>query len=777
MKQRLMLMLMLLAAVPVISAISGGTWVAQKIAGEQIVEQVREKLISVRELKKAHVEDFFLGIRGQIATVSKNDMVVKSSRQFVSAFRAILSGSEAEFSSRKKGLSDYYTNEFQPRYEALNPQKDFSGINLLSGLSEKQITLQGLYISENANPLGEKHLLDFPGDKSRYSRVHQRFHLQYRYILEQSGYYDIFLVEPDSGEIIYSVYKELDFATSLIDGPYADSGLAEAFRAAANAESPDFVYMTDFSAYTPSYGYPAAFISAPVYNDDKKVSVLIFQIPGDRLNQIMTSSQQWQQVGLGASGETYLVGADGKMRSSSRFLLQSPQSYKEMMANNGEDVVQLKEMEAKGTTVLLQKADTVGVDRALKGETGFDIFPDYRGVSVLSAFSSVDIAGVNWVIMSEMDEAEAFKPASDLSVFLLKSSLAIAVVMIAITSFLGWLFASRLTAPIYRLTKEIGEIERESDLARRLNSKQGEVTVGIVNSLNLMLEKLHGIIAMVATSADSMANASANVKEVSSVTSQDVLKQKNETDRVGNAMQQMATTVNVVGAHADDANRAAKEANDKALEGNQLVASATASITGLAKEVDRASEVISKLADDSDKIGGVLDVIRSVAEQTNLLALNAAIEAARAGEHGRGFAVVADEVRTLASRTQESTEEIQHIIESLQSGARDAVTVMSRGREQAELSVSDSNQTSGALHTVADSIAEITRMNAQIVEASARQRDVTEAVGDSIAAIASVSESTTEGAQKTEQASIELKQLADDLRTAVGQFKISSTNH
>lgn len=775
MKQRLMLMLILLAAVPVILAITGGTWVAQRMASEQIVDQVREKLISVRELKKAHVEDFFRAIRGQIATVSKNDMVIKSSRQFVSAFRAMSSGSEAEFIQRKKGLDDYYATDFQSRYDTLNPGKELAGADLLTRLRKKQITLQGLFISENANPLGEKHLLDYPGDKSRYSKVHQRYHQQYRYILEQSGYYDIFLVEPKSGEIVYSVFKELDFATSLINGPYADSGIAEAYRAAAKAESPDFVYMTDFAAYTPSYEYPAAFISAPVFRENKMVSVLIFQIPGERLNQIMTSRQQWQQVGLGTSGETYLVGADGMMRSNSRFLLQSPQTYNDVMTSGGKDVSRVEEMVAKASTVLLQEADTNGVSRAQAGESGFDIFPDYRGISVLSAFSSVDIESVDWVIMSEMDEAEAFKPANNLSAFLLKASLAAAVLMLAITAFVGWFFAGRLTAPIYRLRKEIGEIEKESDLARRLNSNPGEVTVGIVNSLNLMLEKLHGIISMVASSADSMASASANVSDVSSVTSQDVLRQKAETDRVGNAMQMMSNTVNDVGDHADDANRAAKEANDKALEGNQLVASATASITGLAQEVERASEVVSSLAEDSDKIGGVLDVIRSVAEQTNLLALNAAIEAARAGEHGRGFAVVADEVRTLASRTQESTEEIQHIIESLQSGARDAVSVMSCGREQAELSVSESKQTSDALHTIADSIAEITKLNGQIVEASARQRDVTEEVGDSIRAIASVSESTTEGAQKTEQASIELRQLAHDLRTAVGQFKISSS--
>ena len=391
---------------------------------------------------------------------------------------------------------------------------------------------------------------------------------------------------------------------------------------------------------------------------------------------------------------------------------------------------------------------------------------------MLSAFTKLDIPGVDWVIMSEMDEEEAFAPAQLLSETLLISSVSVAALMLGLAVLLSWWYSARLTNPIEQLEKEIGEIETHSDLSKRLHSESGHVTGGIADSLNNMLEKLHGIVKMVADSSASMGDASSNMSDVSTVTSRDIVTQKDETDRVVEAMEKMLSTVTDIAATADEANGAAKEANSQASQGNNVVMSATRSIGELATEVRQASDVIAKLASEADNIGGVLDVIRGIAEQTNLLALNAAIEAARAGEQGRGFAVVADEVRTLASRTQESTEEIQKMIEGLQSGAREAVSVMEHGQQQAEVSVTQANEASAALQKITDTIARITGMNERIAHASSEQRSVSNNVTESINRISGISDGTTANARKTEQASGELNRLASDLRSAVSQFKL-----
>ena len=564
----------------------------------------------------------------------------------------------------------------------------------------------------------------------------------------------------------------MDFATSLKDGPYAESGIGDAYRAALKADTPEFTYLTDFNYYTPSYEAPASFISAPIFKLGEIIGVLIFQVPIHKLNAILTSSNRWKEDGLGESGEVYLVGPDNLMRSDSRFLIESPDNYLASAAGFGIDEANALKMKTKNTSILLQAVNTPGVESALTGQVGFDTFPDYRNIPVLSAYAKLDVPGLDWAIVSQMDAEEAFAPAQRLSKTLFASSAGVAAVMLAVAVALGGWFTRRLTKPIERLEQEIVRMEAESDLSQRLNSDRGDVTGGIVASLNNMLEKMYSIITMVSSSSVSMTDASSNMNEISNITAHDVIKQKNETDQVVVAIEKLNETASVVSSNADDASNAAREANKHAKQGNEVVAQATDSISQLAGDVQSASDVIARLANESENIGGVLDVIRGIAEQTNLLALNAAIEAARAGEQGRGFAVVADEVRTLASRTGESTEEIQKMIEGLQTGAQDAVAVMERGQQQVTISVEKTNDAAEVLKSIISAMSEITDMNERIAEASSGQCSLTDQVTQNMSSIAKISDGTTANAQQTEQASVGLNQLAKDLNAAVAQFKL-----
>jgi methyl-accepting chemotaxis protein len=248
--------------------------------------------------------------------------------------------------------------------------------------------------------------------------------------------------------------------------------------------------------------------------------------------------------------------------------------------------------------------------------------------------------------------------------------------------------------------------------------------------------------------------------------------QHSATDQVATAITEMSATVQEVARNASDAADAATEADRNVLQGQEVVQKTIGAITDLAQDVDNAAHVIRDLSTNSDNIGKVLDVIKGIAEQTNLLALNAAIEAARAGEQGRGFAVVADEVRTLASRTQESTQEIQEMIEKLQDGAGNAVKVMETGCDKAQTTVTLAEDAGAALKAITTSVNDISQMNVQIATAAEEQNAVTEDINRNVVDISSVSDSTAEASNQIETATSSLAVLAAELQQQVDQFRI-----
>jgi methyl-accepting chemotaxis protein len=269
-----------------------------------------------------------------------------------------------------------------------------------------------------------------------------------------------------------------------------------------------------------------------------------------------------------------------------------------------------------------------------------------------------------------------------------------------------------------------------------------------------------------------LASAAEEMSAIMEETHRGTQQQQSETSQVVTAMNQMTATVQEVARHATEAAAAANNADQASIEGKQVVINTMKAIEDLSSEVHSAASVIGQLEKDSENIGAVLDVIKGIAEQTNLLALNAAIEAARAGEQGRGFAVVADEVRTLASRTQQSTQEIQEMIEKLQAGAQSAVKVMDDSRSRAEDSVSQAAQAGTSLEAITRAVSQITDMNTQIATAAEQQSSVAEEINRNVVNISDIVDRTAEGAQQTSTASEELANLAGQLQQLVNQFKV-----
>lgn len=336
----------------------------------------------------------------------------------------------------------------------------------------------------------------------------------------------------------------------------------------------------------------------------------------------------------------------------------------------------------------------------------------------------------------------------------------------------AWLITQQIIAPL-RLTLSAAARIAKGDLSQDLEIGRRDEMGMLQRSMQEMTLSLRQLISGISDGVTQIASAAEQLSAVTEQTSVGVNSQKDETDCVATAMNQMTSTVMEVARNAEEASEAARHADQQARDGDKVVNDAIAQIERLAVEVNNSTEAMGKLKLESDKIGGVLDVIKSVSQQTNLLALNAAIEAARAGEAGRGFAVVADEVRGLAQRTQESTEEIEVLIAALQSGTQQVVMTLDASRTLTDSSVDLSRQAGNALGHITRTVSTIQTMNQQIAAAGEEQSSVAEQINRSVLNVRDVSEQTAASSEETAASSIELARLGVQLQEMVGKFRVS----
>ena len=329
----------------------------------------------------------------------------------------------------------------------------------------------------------------------------------------------------------------------------------------------------------------------------------------------------------------------------------------------------------------------------------------------------------------------------------------------------------QITRPL-RETLEVVERIAGGDLSHNLRVTRRDDLGVLQQGIARMGTTLRELIGGIRDGVTQIASAAEELSAVTEQTSAGVNSQKIETDQVATAMHEMTATVQEVARNAEDASQAAAAADAEAREGDQVVNQAIDQIERLAVEVGRSTEAMAVLQQESDKIGSVMDVIKAVAEQTNLLALNAAIEAARAGEAGRGFAVVADEVRGLAQRTQKSTEEIQTLVAALQSGTQHVASVMNSSRSLTDSSVTLTRQAGTSLQGITRTVSNIQSMNQQIAAAAEQQSAVAEEISRSIINVRDVSEQTAAASDETAKSSIELARLGNQLQMMVSHFRI-----
>ena len=686
------------------------------------------------------------GILTEISVYQADKALVESTEQKMNAVRL----------STKRELNNYFSSlrsdlilnaESSAFISAL---ADYNvGWEALEGINQTQY-LQGKYITDNPNEAGKKLLLNAAKDGSVYSEKHAIHHPYIRDVLEQYEYYDIFLINT-KGDVVYTVYKELDFATNLSDGPWKDTGLASIFTQIKEKPVKGEIVFNDFKPYAPSNNVPAAFIGTAMFNPSGEfVGVLVYQMPIGRINELTRVNKE-----VSESAEIHLVGED-------------------LLLRNDPDT------DDKEDPILKEKMDNEATKLGFEGKSGVVWGMDGTD-KTLSSYMPYDAFGTKWVLFADVFEDEALKGVRELQkmIWMITAGVLVLVALVSV------LYARSITSPIKLLMSsmsglanrdyttvvpyqtrgdELGDMARSVEVfkqngiaVQKLESEQAALKIKAEEdkkeAMNMLANdfdsRTAGIIKSLAAAATEMQATAAQMTATSASTA--------------HASQIVASAATEADSNVQTVAAATEELSASSSEIARQISSVAEKSTRASSEAVKTSQQVGELNSLADSIGEVIGAIKDIAEQTNLLALNATIEAARAGEAGKGFAVVADEVKKLATETASKTIQIDERVGKIQAAIRSTVEAVGR-------IINDVNDIDHSTATVASAVEEQNAATSEIGRNVSEASTGTQQVAQNIVDVQRSAEETGEAATNLNQAANELAEIAENLQEQVANF-------
>ena len=470
--QSRLILLMLLVSVGSILAIG---WIGYQSARSAITNAVQNHLQSVRHSKTSGLMTLLGSLRDQVISLSDGKLAADAMVNFKQSYRALEDEKLTE--EQEEELRNYYATQFLPQL-----QKNLGSTAHLDQFVPAdpiQRYLQYHYMVAAAT-----------GDDSLYGLAHNANHERFDRVGKMFGYEDILLIDDDTLEIIYTLRKRPDFATSLRDGPYAFTKLAQAAEALSRARDRDTFKVVDTELYRPNFGLPVGFVLSPIFNGPDMVGILALEFPIDRIVHLLTGNFEWEREGMGKTGECYVVGPDFTMRSRSRFMVEDPQAFFRQLRTSTVTPSVVEQIKRQGTVLNQLPVKNYSTEQALLGHDGITMINDYRGVPVLSSYGPLDLDSLRWAVVAEIDVAEAYQPIYDYARkgLLAATALAMATTLLALVS--SWLMVRPLKL-LAAAARRIGAGDSAVSVDLNTRDEFGELA-SVFNEMSANLQRQRG---------------------------------------------------------------------------------------------------------------------------------------------------------------------------------------------------------------------------------------------------------------------------------------------
>jgi len=730
-RSRLLFGTLALALIPLILATAIVSTLSLQSSRSSVTERVKSQLDSLRVTQAAQISAYFDGLANTMRVLSANPAIKASFKELDAAFATLPDTVTATEAQQRAAVLRYFKESFGAEFARKNSGQTFDPSEIVAALSPAALALQYNYIALNESALGKKNELISAPDGSAYSEAHAKIQPFSKVVKDQYGFYDIFFVNLN-GEIVYSYFKEADVGTSLMTDSFAKSNIGDAFRAAMASDDPEKVHFADFKPYLPSYNDQAAFIAVPIYEGTGKIGVLITQAPVDRINTIMVFDKKWKEAGLGASGQVLLVGPDKLQRSESRQLLTDINAYTNKLTAKFSKAV-ADNTSARSTDIGAVSVDLASVVAALDGNSGRSTYVNHLGDLVIGSFAPVNVLGVRYAILAEIAEKEAFEPVDDLARKIALSGFIIVFALGLIGLLVATRLANSINKPIKALqstmqevalgnmdartnmqrTDELGQLgyvfdnlldERVSTLVQSAHENEilnnsvigimqslgslaqndltvkipvtGDVTGAISDAINLVTTETGTALRQVLNISTNVARASSVVRQRSNEVALAAEKNMLEISEASRELETSARALDQIAGQAQSANRAAEKAIVATSSALRMVSETVQGVTKSRDQIRETEKRLKRLGERTQEINSVVGIINQIAERTSVLALNAGMQAAAAGDAGRGFALVADEVKRLAESARDATRQIGTLVNGIQADTVDTMRTM-----------------------------------------------------------------------------------------------------